>query len=95
MGSNPNGREEYNAEARSPASWQKLPERVCWKHYMRLLLENCSRTLLICIFLNLVNVTSHHFVITTGISTSLGGGVDGLGKKNKVFSHCLELENLQ
>lgn len=81
MQSNPNSLEEHNTEALSPASLQKLPERVCWKH-MRFLLEDCSRTLLICIFLNLVNVTSHHFVITTGISTSLGGAVEGLAKKS-------------
>lgn len=63
---------------------------------MRFLLESCSRTLLICIFLNLVNVTSHHFVITADVSSGFGVGdvcVNGLAQTASVFSHCLKLGN--
>lgn len=78
--SNHNGLEECNAVSVSLTSLQKRLERVCWKKYMRFLSEMCSRTVLICIFLYLSNVTSHHFVTTTGICTALGEGVNGLAE---------------
>lgn len=63
---------------------------------MRFSSEICSRTLLICIFLHLMNVSSHHFVITTDVSTGFGVGcvcVNGLAKKASVFSRSLKLGN--
>lgn len=50
------------------------------KKYMRFLSEMRSRTVLICIFLYLLDVTSHHFVTTTGICIPLGEGVNGLAE---------------
>jgi len=79
--------------APSPTSLQKLLERLCLdKKYMRFLFESHSRTLLICIFLNLVNVTSCHFVITTDVSAGFGlGGVCKWSCKKKLLSSHIAL----
>lgn len=63
---------------------------------MRFLFEICSRTLLICIFLHVMNVSSHHFVITTDVSTGFRVGcvsVNGLAEKASVFSRTLKFGN--